>query len=360
MEGIFRGEHCVEACAGALRLGKKALVVTGSRSAVVSGALDDVRGALGRLGIDFEVFDGITENPPVEICAEGGKAARDGGCDFVVAAGGGSVIDAGKAIAVFAAQPDLEDIYGIPADFPALPVAAVPLTCGTGSEANRTAVLTSGGRKRSVTRACMRPTAVYLDPRYLETLNGKQLTSTAIDAFCHCLESYLSPKSTAESENYALNGAKILWDTMTTKPLSTGGATLDSETRSRLLDAAYCGGAAIMTTGTGFPHPLGYGLTLRFGTPHGMACGCFTGEYIRLNLSTGTGKERLERFSSFIGTTPEMIAAVIPALSDVSLYIDEPTADEMVSEVSGAKNHSNSPFVLDDGTAKEIYLRLFG
>ena len=360
MEGIFKGEHCVEACAGALKLGKKALIVTGSRSAVVSGALDDVRGALGRLGIDSDVFDRITENPPVEICAEGGRAARDGGCDFIIAAGGGSVIDAGKAIAVFAVQPDLEDIYAIPGDFPALPVAAVPLTCGTGSEANRTAVLTTGGRKRSVTRACRQPRAAYLDPRYLITLSGRQLTSTVIDAFCHCLESYLSPKSTEVSENYALNGAKILWRTMTTKPLSSGGEALDSETRESLLEAAYDGGAAIMTTGTGFPHPLGYGLTLRFGTPHGMACGCFTGEYIRLNLSTGTGKERLESFSSFIGTTPEMIAAVVPALSDVSLYVDEPTACEMVSEVSGAKNHSNSPFVLDDETAKEIYLRLFG
>ena len=127
-----------------------------------------------------------------------------------------------------------------------------------------------------------------------------------------------------------------------------------------MLEGAACGGLALTVTGTGFPHPLGYGLSLYYGIPHGKACGCFTGKFIELNMTTEEGKERLTAFASLIGTTPERIAVVIPALSDVNLSLSEEEILDMISKVSGAKNYTNAPYVLTDEKAVEIMTELLG
>lgn len=362
---ICKGIGCVAENASLFRLGKRCLIVTGKRSAIISGALRDVTSVLNAQGIAFTVYNGITENPLFDHCREAGKMGHDFGAEFVIGIGGGSPLDASKAAAVFACDPALtvDELFDPAIEKPSLPILAVPLTAGTGSEVNRYSVLTVENKKRSFSTEGSLPIAAFLDPTYLRTLSSEQTVSTAIDAFCHCLESYLSPKSTTASEADALQGGTLIWQALTENsflPDDTDAAGLTLDTRMKMMEGAAYGGRAIKVTGTGFPHPLGYGLTLAYGIPHGKACGAFTAAYIACNMTTAVGRERLTRFSSHLGTTPEMIGTVIEAMADVNLTLSDAEINTMVESVSGAKNYQNAPYPLRDSEAAVIYYDLFG
>ena len=122
-----------------LALGNHAFIVTGKTSAKRCGALDDIIAILDAASIGHTVFDEITENPPILTCHKGGALAAAAGADFVIGIGGGSPLDAAKAIAAYAANPTIapEEIYDDAKRVnPTLPLYAVPTTSGTGSEAN--------------------------------------------------------------------------------------------------------------------------------------------------------------------------------------------------------------------------------
>ncbi|MBQ7124942.1 MAG: iron-containing alcohol dehydrogenase [Clostridia bacterium] len=361
---VYKGKKCVTDNLSKIELGKKCIIVTGKSSAVKSGALDDIKKVLEEKGTEYTIYNGIIENPTFEVCYEAGKIASEFGAEFVIGVGGGSVIDASKAAAAIALCPELDEETLLAAGNvkEALPIIAIPLTAGTGSEVNPFSVITVEEKKKSFSSMAVLPKFAFLEPKYLKTLNREYTISTAIDAFCHCYESYLSPKSTKESEKEALFGGKILWKMLTTndfQPREDDLAGLTLEQRLELLEAAAAGGRAIMTTGTGFPHPLGYGLSLEYKVPHGFACGAFTGKYTEYNLKTELGKQKIECFAEYIGATPELIAEVIPALSDVNLSLSDEEIADFVAKVSGAKNYTNSPAVIGDKEATEIFRELF-
>lgn len=362
---IYKGVGCLKKNAEALRLGSRCLIVTGRNSAKVSGALFDVTDVLNSFGIPFTVFNGMMENPTVESCITAAEMGREFGADFVIGIGGGSPLDACKAVATFVKMKELtvDGLYDAEIKKTALPIAAIPLTAGTGSEVDKNSVLTVNGKKKTYIDDAVFPVCAFLDPTYLKTLGADYTVATAIDAFCHCIESYLSPKSTPESEKYALEGGKLIWDALVSNsfiPDELDAAGLTPETRLKMLEGAAFGGLALTTTGTGFTHPLGYGLSLYHGVPHGKACGCFTGKYIELNMTTEQGRERLSAFAIHLGTTPEIIAAVIPALSDVNLSFGEEEIRDMAEKIYGARNFVNSPYVLTDEKALEIMTELLG
>ena len=372
---IIEGENCIAQNPALLALGKKALIVTGGSGARKSGALGDAEAALDSAGIGHAVFDGVKENPAVSLCEAGGKAARDAGADFVIGIGGGSALDASKAVAAYAANPDVHGTEIYTASLaPSLPLIAVPTTSGTGSEVNPYAVLTidAENRKKTFNSPCSYPKTAFLDPRYTASLGENYTLSTALDAFCHCIESYLSPKSTEQSSLFALYGGKLLWEILrdwesreneeifvpeeeAADDRRGDAAGLTGTARALLMRAAAAGGLAINTTGTGFPHPLGYSITLEKGTPHGRACGVFTGDFIRYNQKCEEGAERLESFAAYCGTVPGKIASVIPALADVHFDLDEEEIVRCVDKVKGAGNYANSQYVISDEEKLAIY-----
>lgn len=366
---VISGTGVIEKNKELFALGKKAMLVTGKTSAKKSGAQDDVIKVLDGLGIGAEIYDKIGENPTISVCYEGGKTARETGCGFVIGIGGGSAMDAAKAIAAYAANPEFEpmDIYSAENRRPSLPIVAVPLTAGTGSEVNPYSVMTvNGTAKKSFGSPYSYPKFSFLDPRYFTSLNRKYTVSTALDAFCHCIESYLSPKADEFSMLFAADGAKRIWNVLVNgniterKPDEDDACGLTLEEREELMTAACEGGIAINRTGTGFPHPLGYNLTLfEDGVPHGMACAIFTGEYISYNSRTEEGKKRLLKFAEAVGTDPDTIARVIPVLSGVKLSLSDETIEKYVSLAENAKNYKNSPYVLNRDEMTEIMRRLF-
>ena len=353
---LFFGEDCLQRGAEMIKnAGSNALLVTGRSSARLSGALHDVTALLDSLGITFTIFDGVTENPPLLTCHGAGVAAARAGVDFVIGIGGGSALDAAKAIAAFAANPTLAptDIYDAEKrQKSSLPLFAVPTTAGTGSEVNSFSVLTlpCGSRKKTFKAADSWPLAAFVNPRYTASLPHGTAVSTALDAFAHALESYLSPKATLFSEQAALFAATRLYEVLSRAP-----SALNDDDRAQLSPAATAAGMAISVTGTGFPHPMGYSLTLLDGLPHGRACACFAGDYITYNQRSEQGAARIADFCQKIGTKPRVLAALLEGLADVDFCFTEAEIATRVELIAGAGNYQNSPYVLSKSEIYDIY-----
>ena len=352
---IISGKECINKNADKLTLGRSALIVTGKNGARLSGALDDVLNVLDSNGVSAYIFDEITENPPLETCYIGGKLAADLGADFVIGIGGGSAIDAAKAIAAFASnqQITMEELFSAQRRIiPSLPIVAIPTTSGTGTEANPYSVLSLPGglKKKTFMADDSWPTVAFLDPKYTYSLSNDQTMSTALDAFAHALESYLSPKSTEISGMLALYAASLIWDIIKNDP-----DEYTPQMHEKLLCASCAAGIAISVTGTGFPHPMGYSLTMLEGIPHGRACAIFDGDYIIYNMRTAAGANRLAKFSAHIGEKIEIIAKRLPELADIHLSMSESAILDHVDLICDAKNYSNSPYILSKDEMLEIY-----
>ncbi|MBQ7982425.1 MAG: iron-containing alcohol dehydrogenase, partial [Clostridia bacterium] len=319
------GSGCVRANADCFALGTHALLVTGRHAAKACGAQDDVIAVLDSLGIAHTVYDCIGENPLMSVCHEGGQTAARVGADMVIGIGGGSAMDAAKAIAAYAANPALSgpDLMTEKRENPALPIILIPTTAGTGSEVNPYAVLTLDGQDKKWTyKDFSQAYAKYafLDAHYTVSLSEKYTLSCAMDAFAHCAESYLSPKADEMSRMFAGWGAKTLYAFIRD---FVPGSEITLETREALLYASCAGGIAINKTGTGFPHPLGYNLTLTRGIPHGSACGVFYREYLTCNETAAPAL--CQALYDAIGADGEEIKTVIPEKSGVHLTLDEQT-----------------------------------
>jgi alcohol dehydrogenase len=181
------------------KFGRKALIVTGRSSAKKNGAYDDVTSALDVQGITHVLFDEVEENPSIETVMK----ARDLGvreqADFVVGIGGGSPLDAAKAISLMIrhADKDISYLYSPDGGSEALPIVAVPTTCGTGSEVTPVSVLTNTpkGIKKSIPHKLF-PQLALIDGKYLGFAPERVLACTAFDALTHLVESELNSKMT--------------------------------------------------------------------------------------------------------------------------------------------------------------------
>jgi len=361
---LITGNNCVTENKEIFRsLGKRALVVTGSTSADKCGAMADVDAALTAAGCSYVRFKGIPENPPAPMCYEGGKVARDEGCDFVIGIGGGSAIDAAKAIAGYAANPqcgvmDLFDDSIRVND--CLPIVAIPTTAGTGSEACRYSVLTiaDGTKKRTFKTGSAYAKYSFICPKYTCTMADKYTVSTALDALAHAIESYFSPKSCDASREAAMFAASEIWDVLFRGADSEGGG-YSVKQRERLMYAATAAGIAIDYTGTGFPHPLGYSITLTHGIPHGSACAIFEGAFLKYNMITKEGKRLAQELASHMGTTPEEMIERIPEMSGVELKMDKNEREMLIDRVADAGNYQNSPYIISRGEMSDIFKRIF-
>ena len=240
--------------------GSYALIVTGKYSARANGALADVEAALDAYGKKHVQYDGIEENPSVETVMKATEFGKRNGVDFVIAIGGGSPMDAAKAIAIMLANPekDAEYLYENVAHTKALPVVTIPTTCGTGSEVTGVAVLTVHAKR---TKASL-PHRVF----------------PVLDALGHMIESYLNTTATDYSRMFVDQGLKV-W--ARSKDALLGMREMTDEDYSNFLLASTLAGMAIAQTGTTIPHSLSYAITYELGVPHGIAIGYFLPGYIR-------------------------------------------------------------------------------
>ena len=297
------------------KFGKRCLILTGGSGAEKSGALADAKIALDRENITYSVFNKIGENPLISACHKAGEAARETGADFILGIGGGSVLDAAKAVAIYASNADLSpiDIYKREYKNSPLPVALIGTTAGTGSEVTAVAVLTNDatGVKKSIKGDDCYAKLAYCDPAYTYSLPYKSTVSTALDAFAHAVEGYFAPACNSAIELWAEKCIPMIYQSL--KALSQGEKTTP-QIRENLYYGSIYAGLVINTCGTGFPHPLGYVLTENYGVPHGMACAAFFAPYI-----DRCAKFASEKTAKFVSLTEEIeaVKAVIASLTDL-------------------------------------------
>ncbi len=337
------------------RYGKRCLIVTGKSSAKLSGALDDAVSALEAARIEYAVFDGIGANPLISACHAAGEAARECGADFILGIGGGSVLDASKAIAIYAADPTLsaQDIYKREYNGEPLPVLLIGTTAGTGSEVTAVAVLTNDktGMKKSISGTDCYAAAAFCDYKYTATVPRGESVSTALDAFAHAVEGFFTDKCNDVVELYAEKCIPLIYGGL--KELVRNGDISDA-LRKRLYEGSIYAGLVINTCGTAFPHPLGYILTENYGVPHGVACAAFFGAFI--DRCVRFAPEKAEKFVAMtedIAKVKDTVAALV-CLNGIKISEEEAEKYALRWQDSIPKNFTASPGGLTQEEAARV------
>jgi alcohol dehydrogenase len=268
--------------------GSRVFVVTdpGVRAA---GIVDPVLQALEAAGLATATFDGIEPNPAASTIERGAAGLRDFGLAgaVVVAIGGGSAMDAAKAIDLRAAndRPVWELEYDGPDLTPGLPIVAVPTTAGTGSEAHSFGVITREeiGRKDYVGHPSLLPVTTILDPGLTVGLPSGVTAATGVDAMTHSLESLLSANPNPFAEAMALGVIRTV-GTWLRRAVADG---TDLEARSQMLVASHLAGVGQASgTGVGLVHALGHSIGTRGRVAHGTALAAVLPEVLRFYLGT--------------------------------------------------------------------------
>lgn len=358
---VIYGEGAVEEGGPMLAgLGKRCLIVTGGHSAEKSGALSDAIAVLKKQDIAYTVFNKIQANPLLSVCHQAGEQAREDKADFILGIGGGSVLDSAKAIAIYAADSTLspEDIYkreytGVP-----LKVALIGTTAGTGSEVTGVSVLTNDatGRKKSISGPDCYAALSLCDPSYTCSMPYAVTVSTALDAFCHAVEGYFTPKGHGMTALWAENGIPMLYEAL--KELQKTKALPDSQNREKLYRGSLIAGLVINTCGTAFPHPLGYVLTENFGIAHGAATAAFFPAF--WERARRFSPQKAEKLCALCDTDEEAFAGVIAELADnrICLTADEAKAFAARWTQGVPKNFTASPGSLTCEEAENILFQL--
>ncbi len=291
------------------------------------------------------------------------KAAAEGKefqADFVIGIGGGSPLDAAKAIALLIANPqeDAGCLYE-PKDLKALPVIAIPTTCGTGSEVTPNAVLTRHAfkTKKSISYNIY-PELALVDGKYLASANGRLLIHTAVDALAHCVESRLHAKANVYNHMFSEYGLS-LWGKLAPvlEQIAAGPdavpSSLSDEDLEAFMLASTVAGMAIAQTTTSLPHAISYEITYNHGVPHGKACGIFLAaymdEYARNNpedvnrVLSLLGFDSTESFGEYLR---RLLGSVAITEEESNLYADNIMAN--------ASKLSTYPFPID----REAILRI--
>ena len=301
---IYVEKDCVKNHAKELlAVGKRALIVTGHSSAKANGSLNDVTEVLNAGGVAYQIFDEVEENPSTDTVGKGAKIAREFGAEFIIGIGGGSAIDAAKAMALLIVNPGLnaDDLHKTPSHpLDHAPVVAVPTTCGTGSEATPVAIITNHkiNLKKSIPHRIF-PVLALVDGKYLASAKKQLIVNTAVDALAHMVESILNVHSNTLNRMCPEYGLK-LWreckeallasendatknDSGNAAPIDTqDAAPIDASLYEKLMYTSTIAGMSIAMTSTAVPHGMSYDLTLSKGTPHGPAVGYFLAAYVEV------------------------------------------------------------------------------
>ena len=301
-------------------LGKRAMLVTGRSSAVKCGAQADVTAALEKNGQTWVVFDQVMSNPTVDCVYAGADLARREGVDFLIAIGGGSPMDAAKAIALLARQ-DLaaEDLFqgGFTGDV--LPMVHIPTTAGTGSEVTLATVITDSdhGYTFPINDLPLIPKVAVLDVENTRTMPPSMTATTGMDALTHAVEAFIGRSTTAATRSDALEATRLIFANLETA--YRDGDNL--EARERLSTAAFLAGRAFSKSYVGYVHAVAHSLGGRYNVPHGLANAvllpivleaygpCIHKKLHQLAVAAGISREAddpTESAKRFIGTIREM------------------------------------------------------
>lgn len=271
--------------------GKKALIVTGVQSFRASPRWSWLAHELRERGMSFGHL-AVAEEPTPTLVDSAVKTFHSRGIEVVIAIGGGSVLDAGKAIAGLLPHGNsvvdhLEGVgRNIPYNGPATPFIAVPTTAGTGSEATKNAVLSVRGEqgyKKSFRHDALVPEYALVDPDLLSTCPPELIAADGMDAFTQLLESYVSSRANPMTDALAWSGMTAFRDGFFAAH-GGGDSPAAQAGRSAMAYASLMSGITLAQAGLGSVHGLASPLGAFYPIPHGVACGTLLAEATAVNL----------------------------------------------------------------------------
>lgn len=270
--------------------GRHVLLVTGARSFVGSTHWELLRKELEARNVAWVHFR-VEGEPSPQLVDDAVRELKDAGIEAVAGIGGGSVLDAAKAIAglLRVGNSVMDYLEGVgpelPYQGPALPYIAVPTTAGTGSEATKNAVLSVRGKngfKKSFRHELLVPQYAVVDPDLLATCPRELIAANGMDALTQLLESYVSTKANPFTDALATSGLAAVRDGLFAWYENSDRA---AQGRAAMAYAALLSGIALAQTGLGAVHGLAAPLGAFFPIPHGVACGATVAAATAANIT---------------------------------------------------------------------------
>lgn len=287
-------------------LGKTAMIVTGKTSAEKLGYTEKVKQLLEKEGVESVVFDQVEQDPKVFTVNQGAKIARENQVDVIIGLGGGSAMDAAKAIALGAVNPgDIgEYLYGKPCH-KALPIALITTTAGTGSEANPFSVLTISGKnlKKSLKNPILFAKFSIVDPELMLSIPKRVTASTGIDVFFHAFEAYIGENCQPMTEVLALESIKLVANNLVMAYEEGDNIVY----REKMAWASTLAGMAINMSGTCGIHGLGQTIGGAYNIAHGESLTSVALAFMRQNASKAL--EKFEKVAKLFGISSKEISS---------------------------------------------------
>lgn len=315
----LEGPGCIKELPKLIRSkGIKHVLLVTDDGLIKIGLLQKLTQAMDEAGLAYTVFSDVLPNPTDENVEEGYKVFCRDGCDAIVAFGGGSPMDAAKAIAAKNAHPKktVAQMQGLlKVHKRIIPFFAVPTTSGTGSEATVAAVITETAthHKASINDTVLMPRYAVLDPELTMDLPPFITATTGLDALCHAVESYTNGTYCTKLENdYARKAVRLIYDNL--YAAYQDGSSM--EARQAMQQAAFYAGRSFTRGCVGYVHAVGHTLSGLYGTPHGLAMGVILPHVMRqfgpavydrlaeladvCGIGSGSNKQKAEEFISWI------------------------------------------------------------
>jgi len=315
------------------RYGNSILIVTGGRSFCATEKWQTLQRALNDRGIIWEHCT-VTNEPSPELVDETVESFADYPFELVVGIGGGSALDAAKAIAgLLKVQRSVMDfLEGVGPELayegPAVPFIAVPTTAGTGSEATKNAVLSVHGKhgfKKSFRDEKLVADYAIVDPDMLSTCPPSVIAANGMDALTQLLESYVSLRANVFSDALAISGLRAARDGLLPLFHQSGQST---EAREKMAYAALISGITLAQVGLGSVHGLASPLGAYYPIPHGVVCGTLVASATEVNI-----RAMLERDPD--NRALDKYARVAEVLCEKRIRDREKAWEELVSLLNG-------------------------
>lgn len=340
--------------------GKRALVVIGKSA----GAVQRAEPVLAQLD-EYATFS-LAGEPTVAVVQQGVERARTEACDVIISCGGGSVIDAGKAIAALRTNPGdpldyLEVIgHGRPLTQPPLAFIAIPTTAGTGAEVTRNAVLGSPEHrvKVSLRSPLMLPRVALVDPELTHGLPPAITASTGLDALTQLIEPYLSTRANPLTDAFCREGlARVA------RSLAIAYAGDEPTAREDMSVASLLGGLALANAGLGAVHGFAGPIGGMFEAPHGAVCAALLPHVLGVNeralrerASSSAALGRLAEIRQVIGNVGQLVRDLsIPGLSQYGIGRNDLSG--ILDKARSASSMRSNPVVLTELELREILER---
>ena len=329
---IYHGENALEA----LKTfeGKKAFVCVGGGSMKRFGFLDRVVRYLQEAGMEVKLFEGIESDPSVDTVMKGAKEMQDFGPDWIVAIGGGSPIDAAKAMWIKYEHPecsfeDMCKVFGIPTLRNKAKFCAISSTSGTATEVTAFSIITDykKGIKYPIADFEITPDVAIVDPALAQTMPKKLVAHTGMDALTHAVEAYVSTANCEYTDPLALHAIEMIRDDL------VDSYNEDKEARNAMHNAQCLAGMAFSNALLGIVHSMAHKTGAVFGDLgahiiHGAANAMYLPKVIAFNAKDETAKKRYGKIADVIGLSgsndEEKVKALIAYLRGLNEKLNIP------------------------------------